>query len=147
MSVRQGVARNGSTGHRALPTATLTGLAKQLPHHTLTVLRDESIRNERAVLVVFILTVQVAIGELTIGPVDLVVRFIGSYLDSIAAGLLVRRLPPLPRHRNRLPARGKTLSVFASLAMLLDNPTDPLQQCGRGHGVSASARSSIRNRS
>ena len=69
--------------------AAVAGLAKQLPRRTLTVLKAESIINDGTALVLFGVAVSVAMGGAPVGPVDLTVRFVLSYLGGIAAGLLV----------------------------------------------------------
>src|SRR5271154_1928898 len=79
--------------------AAVAGLAKKLPRRALTVLRAESIINDGTALVLYVVTVHVAIGGAEIGPIDLTVRFILSYLGGIAAGLLIGGVVTLARTR------------------------------------------------
>lgn len=99
--------------------AAVAGLAKQLPRRALTVLRAESIINDGTALVLFVVTVQVAIGGAAIGPVDLVVRFIGSYLGGIATGLLVGGLVTLLRRGIDAPLEEGALSLVTPFAAFL----------------------------
>ncbi|KLO31970.1 Na+/H+ antiporter [Mycobacterium haemophilum] len=99
--------------------AAVAGLAKRLPRRTLTVLRAESIINDGTALVLFIVTVHVAVGGAAIGPIDLVVRFIGSYLGGIAAGLLVGGLVTLLRRGIDAPLEEGALSVLTPFAAFL----------------------------
>src|ERR1700733_2353729 len=69
--------------------AAVAGLAKKLPRRTLTVLKAESIINDGTALVLYAVSVHVAIGGAEVSPSDLTIRFILSYLGGIAAGLLV----------------------------------------------------------
>ncbi len=99
--------------------AAVAGLAKQLPRRSLTVLRAESIINDGTALVLFAVTVHVAIGGAAIGPADLVARFIGSYLGGIAAGLLVGGLVTLLRKRIDAPQEEGALSLLTPFAAFL----------------------------
>ena len=76
--------------------AAVAGLAKKLPRRTLTVLRGESIINDGTALVLFGVTVSVAIGGARSARLTWL-RFIVSYLGGIVAGLLVGGLVTLAR--------------------------------------------------
>ncbi len=99
--------------------AAVAGLAKRLPRRTLTVLKGESIINDGTALVLFAVTVHVAVGGAQIGPTDLVIRFIGSYLGGIAAGLLVGGLVTLVRKRLDSPLEEGALSLLTPFAAFL----------------------------
>ncbi|WP_067974270.1 Na+/H+ antiporter [Mycolicibacter icosiumassiliensis] len=99
--------------------AAVAGLAKKLPRRPLTVLRAESIINDGTALVLFAVTVAVATGSPSIGPVDLVGRFVGSYLGGIAAGLLVGAAVTLLRRRLDAPLEEGALSVLTPFAAFL----------------------------
>jgi Na+/H+ antiporter len=99
--------------------AAVAGLGKRLPRRSLTVLRAESIINDGTALVLFAVTVHVAIGGAAIGPPDLVVRFIGSYLGGIAAGLLVGGLVTLLRRRIDAPLEEGAMSLLTPFAAFL----------------------------
>jgi monovalent cation/hydrogen antiporter len=99
--------------------AAVAGLAKQLPRRALTVLRAESIINDGTALVLFVVTVHVAIGAAAISPVDLTARFIGSYLGGIAAGLLVGGLVTLLRKGIDAPLEEGALSLLTPFAAFL----------------------------
>ena len=71
--------------------AAVAGLAKRLPRRTLTVLKAESIINDGTALVLFGVSVSVAVGGASVGPMDLTVRFIVSYLGGIVGGPAGRR--------------------------------------------------------
>lgn len=99
--------------------AAVAGLAKRLPRRPLTVLRAESIINDGTALVLFAVTLAVATGSPAIGPVDLVGRFVGSYLGGIAAGLLVGAAVTLARRRIDAPLEEGALSVLTPFAAFL----------------------------
>ncbi len=99
--------------------AAVAGLAKRLPRRSLTVLRAESIINDGTALVLFAVTVHVAIGGAAITPADLVGRFIGSYLGGIAAGLLVGGAVTLLRKRIDAPQEEGALSLLTPFAAFL----------------------------
>lgn len=99
--------------------AAVAGLAKKLPRRPLTVLRAESIINDGTALVLFAVTVAVATGSPSIGPVDLVGRFVGSYLGGIAAGLLVGAAVTLLRRRLDAPLEEGALSLLTPFAAFL----------------------------
>ena len=99
--------------------AAVAGLAKKLPRRPLTVLRAESIINDGTALVLFAVTVAVATGSPAIGPIDLVGRFVGSYLGGIAAGLLVGAAVTLLRRRIDSPLEEGALSVLTPFAAFL----------------------------
>ncbi|OBJ28686.1 Na+/H+ antiporter [Mycolicibacter heraklionensis] len=99
--------------------AAVAGLAKKLPRRPLTVLRAESIINDGTALVLFAVTVAVATGSPAIGPLDLVGRFVGSYLGGIAAGLLVGGAVTLLRRRIDSPLEEGALSVLTPFAAFL----------------------------
>ena len=69
--------------------AAVAGLAKQLPRRAVTVLKAESIINDGTALVLFAVSVSVAVGGAPVGPAALTARFVGSYLGGICVGLLV----------------------------------------------------------
>ena len=119
--------------------AAVAGLAKRLPRRTLTVLKGESIINDGTALVLFAVTVHVAVGGAQIGPTDLVIRFIGSYLGGIAAGLLVGGLVTLVRKRLDSPTRGRRVEPADAVRGVLARPIPGVQRRGRGHGVGAGA--------
>jgi monovalent cation/hydrogen antiporter len=99
--------------------AAVAGLAKQLPRRTLTVLRGESVINDGTALVLFAVTVHVAVGGAAVGPTDLVVRFVGSYLGGIAAGLAVGGLVTLLRKGIDAPLEEGALSLLTPFAAFL----------------------------
>ena len=99
--------------------AAVAGLAKKLPRRSLTVLKAESIINDGTALVLFAVSVHVAIGGASITPVDLTARFIGSYLGGIAAGLLVGGLATLIRKRIDAPQEEGALSLLTPFAAFL----------------------------
>ncbi|CQD16610.1 Na+/H+ antiporter [Mycobacterium lentiflavum] len=99
--------------------AAVAGLAKKLPRRTLTVLRGESLINDGTALVLFFVTVHVAIGGAEITPPDLVLRFVVSYLGGIAAGLLVGGLVTLARKRIDAPQEEGAMSLLTPFAAFL----------------------------
>jgi monovalent cation/hydrogen antiporter len=99
--------------------AAVAGLAKRLPRRTLTVLRGESLINDGTALVLFGVAVSVAMGGAPVGPVDLTVRFILSYLGGIAAGLLIGGLVTLIRQRLDAPQEEAALSLLTPFAAFL----------------------------
>lgn len=99
--------------------AAVAGLAKKLPRRTLTVLRAESLINDGTALVLFFVTIHVAIGGAEIGPPDLVLRFVVSYLGGIAAGLLVGGLVTLARKRIDAPQEEGAMSLLTPFAAFL----------------------------
>ena len=99
--------------------AAVAGLAKQLPRRTLTVLKAESIINDGTALVLFGVAVSVAMGGAPVGPLDLTVRFIGSYLGGIAAGLLIGGVVTLARTRLDAPQEEAALSLLTPFAAFL----------------------------
>jgi Na+/H+ antiporter len=99
--------------------AAVAGLAKKLPRRSLTVLKAESLINDGTALVLFAVSVHVAIGGAAITPADLVVRFTGSYLGGIAAGLLVGGLATLIRKRIDAPQEEGALSLLTPFAAFL----------------------------
>ncbi len=99
--------------------AAVAGLAKKLPRRSLTVLKAESLINDGTALVLFAVTVHVAIGGAAISPVDLVGRFIGSYLGGIAAGLLVGGAVTLLRKRIDAPQEEGAVSLLTPFAAFL----------------------------
>jgi CPA1 family monovalent cation:H+ antiporter len=105
--------------------AAVAGLAKRLPRQTLTVLKAESIINDGTALVLFGVAVSVAMGGAPVGPVDLTVRFILSYLGGIAAGLLVGGVVTLIRYKLDAPQEEAALSLLTPFAaFLLANAID-----------------------
>jgi len=99
--------------------AAVAGLAKNLPRRSVTVLKAESLINDGTALVLFAVTVHVAIGGAAITPPDLVGRFVGSYLGGIAAGLLVGGLATLFRKRIDAPQEEGALSLLTPFAAFL----------------------------
>ncbi len=99
--------------------AAVAGLAKKLPRRTLTVLRAESLINDGTALVLFFVTVHVAVGGAAITPPDLALRFVGSYLGGIAAGLLVGGLVTLARKRIDAPQEEGAMSLLTPFAAFL----------------------------
>jgi Na+/H+ antiporter len=99
--------------------AAVAGLAKRLPRRTITVLRAESLINDGTALVLFGVTVHVAIGGAEISPGDLVLRFIGSYLGGIVAGLLVGGLVTVARKRIDSPLEETAMSLLTPFAAFL----------------------------
>jgi Na+/H+ antiporter len=99
--------------------AAVAGLAKQLPRRTLTVLKAESIINDGTALVLFGVAVSVAMGGAPVGPIDLTVRFIVSYLGGIAAGLLIGGVVTLTRTRLDAPQEEAALSLLTPFAAFL----------------------------
>src|SRR5271154_6532594 len=99
--------------------AAVAGLAKQLPRRTLTVLKAESIINDGTALVLFGVAVSVAMGGAPVGPIDLTVRFILSYLGGIAAGLLIGGVVTLARTRLDAPQEEAALSLVTPFAAFL----------------------------
>ena len=120
--------------------AAVAGLAKKLPRRSLTVLKAESLINDGTALVLFAVTVHVAIGGAAISPADLVGRFVGSYLGGIAAGLLVGGAVTLLRKRIDAPQEEGALSLLTPFAAFLLAQSMRLQRCGRGHGGGPGAR-------
>jgi Na+/H+ antiporter len=99
--------------------AAVAGLAKKLPRRSLTVLRAESIINDGTALVLFAVSVSVAVGGHPVSPAALTGRFIGSYLGGIAAGLLVGALVVLLRRRIDAPLEEGALSMVTPFAAFL----------------------------
>jgi CPA1 family monovalent cation:H+ antiporter len=99
--------------------AAVAGLAKKLPRRALTVLRAESLVNDGTALVLYALTVQVAIGGAEISPPDLTVRFIVSYLGGIAAGVLVGGAVTFLRKGIDAPLEEGALSLLTPFAAFL----------------------------
>ena len=99
--------------------AAVAGLAKQLPRRTLTVLRAESAINDGTALVLFAVSVSVAVGGAPVSPAALTGRFIGSYLGGIGAGLLVGMVVTLVRRRLDAPQEEAALSVLTPFAAFL----------------------------
>ena len=99
--------------------AAVAGLAKQLPRRTLTVLKAESIINDGTALVLFGVAVSVAMGGAPVGPIDLTVRFVVSYLGGIAAGLMIGGVVTLIRTRLDAPQEEAALSLLTPFAAFL----------------------------
>jgi monovalent cation/hydrogen antiporter len=99
--------------------AAVAGLAKKLPRRSLTVLKAESLINDGTALVLFAVSVHVAIGGAQITPADLTVRFVVSYLGGIAAGLVVGGLAILVRKRIDAPQEEGALSLVTPFAAFL----------------------------
>jgi monovalent cation/hydrogen antiporter len=99
--------------------AAVAGLAKKLPRRALTVLRGESLINDGTALVLFAVTVHVAVGGAELSPLELVGRFVGSYFGGIAAGLLVGAAATLLRRRIDAPLEEGALSLWTPFAAFL----------------------------
>ena len=99
--------------------AAVAGLAKRLPRRQVTVLRAESLINDGTALVLYAVTVHVAIGGAQISRADLVGRFVSSYLGGIAAGLLVGLAVTLLRKRIDAPQEEGALSLLTPFAAFL----------------------------
>lgn len=99
--------------------AAVAGLAKKLPRRSLTVLKAESLINDGTALVLFALSVQVAIGGAAISPPEVAARFVLSYLGGITAGLLVGGLATLVRKRLDAPQEEGALSLLTPFAAFL----------------------------
>jgi monovalent cation/hydrogen antiporter len=99
--------------------AAVAGLAKKLPRRALTVLRGESIVNDGTALVLYAVTVHVAVGGAEVSPPDLTVRFIVSYLGGIAAGLLVGGAVSFLRRGIDAPLEEGALSLLTPFAAFL----------------------------
>lgn len=92
--------------------AAVAGLAKKLPRRSLTILRGESLINDGTALVLFGVTVSVAVGGGEVGPMALTLRFVYSYLGGIVAGLIVGGLVTLLRRRIDAPLEEGALSLL-----------------------------------
>ncbi|MBW0016653.1 MAG: Na+/H+ antiporter [Mycobacterium sp.] len=99
--------------------AAVAGLAKKLPRRSLTVLRAESLINDGTALVLYAVSVSVAIGGAPVSPAALTVRFVSSYLGGIAAGLLVGGVVTLLRRRIDSPLEEGALSLLTPFAAFL----------------------------
>jgi CPA1 family monovalent cation:H+ antiporter len=99
--------------------AAVAGLAKKLPRRSLTVLKAESLINDGTALVLFAVSVHVAVGGTAISPPEVTARFVGSYLGGIAAGLLVGGAVTLLRKRIDAPQEEGALSLVTPFAAFL----------------------------
>lgn len=99
--------------------AAVAGLAKKLPRRALTVLRGESLINDGTALVLFAVTVSVAVGGNAVSPAALTGRFVYSYLGGIAAGLLIGLVVSLLRYRIDAPLEEGALSLLTPFAAFL----------------------------
>jgi monovalent cation/hydrogen antiporter len=99
--------------------AAVAGLAKQLPRRAVTVLKAESIINDGTALVLFTVSVAVAVGGHPVSPAALTARFVGSYLGGICAGLLVGMAVMLVRRRIDAPQEEGALSLLTPFAAFL----------------------------
>src|SRR5246500_645166 len=99
--------------------AAVAGLAKKLPRRSLTVLKAESLINDGTALVLFVVSVHVAIGGAAISPPQVAGRFVVSYLGGIAAGLLVGGSATLVRKRIDAPQEEGALSLLTPFAAFL----------------------------
>jgi monovalent cation/hydrogen antiporter len=99
--------------------AAVAGLAKKLPRRSLTVLKAESLINDGTALVLFVVSVHVAIGGSAISPPEVAGRFVVSYLGGIVAGLLVGGLATLVRKRLDAPQEEGALSLLTPFAAFL----------------------------
>lgn len=99
--------------------AAVAGLAKKLPRRQLTVLKAESLINDGTALVLFAVSVTVAVGGHSITPPDVAGRFVLSYIGGIAAGLLVGGLATLVRKRIDAPQEEGALSLLTPFAAFL----------------------------
>jgi monovalent cation/hydrogen antiporter len=99
--------------------AAVAGLAKQLPRRAVTVLKAESIINDGTALVLFGVSVSVAVGGNPVSPAALTARFVGSYLGGICAGLLVGLAATMVRRRIDGPQEEGALSLLTPFAAFL----------------------------
>jgi Na+/H+ antiporter len=99
--------------------AAVAGLAKQLPRRAVTVLKAESIINDGTALVLFAVSVSVAVGGAPVGPAALTARFVGSYLGGICVGLLVGIAVTQVRRRIDAPQEEGALSLLTPFAAFL----------------------------
>lgn len=99
--------------------AAVAGLAKKLPRRSLTVLKAESLINDGTALVLFAVSVHVAIGGSSISPLEVTGRFVLSYVGGIAAGLLVGGAATLIRKRLDAPQEEGALSLLTPFAAFL----------------------------
>jgi Na+/H+ antiporter len=99
--------------------AAVAGLAKQLPRRAVTVLKAESIINDGTALVLFGVSVSVAVGGNPVSPAALTARFVGSYLGGIGAGLVVGLAATLVRRRIDAPQEEGALSLLTPFAAFL----------------------------
>jgi monovalent cation/hydrogen antiporter len=99
--------------------AAVAGLAKKLPRRSLTVLKAESVINDGTALVLFVVSVHVAVGGAAISPPQVAGRFVVSYLGGIAAGLLVGGSATLVRKRIDAPQEEGALSLLTPFAAFL----------------------------
>ncbi len=99
--------------------AAVAGLAKKLPRRSLTVLKAESLINDGTALVLFAVSVNVAIGGAAISPLQVTGRFVLSYVGGIAAGLLVGGAATLIRKRLDAPQEEGALSLLTPFAAFL----------------------------
>lgn len=99
--------------------AAVAGLAKKLPRRQLTVLKAESLINDGTALVLFAVSVHVAVGGASISPLEVSARFVLSYLGGIAAGLLVGGAATLIRKRLDAPQEEGALSLLTPFAAFL----------------------------
>src|ERR1700744_4728195 len=99
--------------------AAVAGLAKRLPRRAVTVLKAESIINDGTALVLFAVSVSVAVGGAEVGPAALTARFVGSYLGGICAGLLVGIAVTQVRRRIDAPQEEGALSLLTPFAAFL----------------------------
>ena len=99
--------------------AAVAGLAKKLPRRSLTVLKAESLINDGTALVLFAVSVHVAIGGSSISPLEVSGRFVVSYVGGIAAGLIVGGFATLVRKRIDAPQEEGALSLLTPFAAFL----------------------------
>ncbi|OBF63637.1 Na+/H+ antiporter [Mycobacterium sp. 852002-50816_SCH5313054-b] len=99
--------------------AAVAGLAKKLPRRSLTVLKAESLINDGTALVLFAVSVHIAIGGAAISPLQVTGRFVLSYVGGIAAGLLVGGAATLIRKRLDAPQEEGALSLLTPFAAFL----------------------------
>jgi monovalent cation/hydrogen antiporter len=99
--------------------AAVAGLAKKLPRRSLTILKTESLINDGTALVLFAVSVNVAVGGAAIGPLDETIRFAVSYLGGIVAGLLVGGFATLVRKRIDAPQEEGALSLLTPFTAFL----------------------------
>jgi Na+/H+ antiporter len=99
--------------------AAVSGLAKRLPRRMLTTLRAESLINDGTALVLFALAVSAAQSGTTPSVLELVGRFIGSYADGIAVGVLTGVVVTYIRRHLDDPLREGALSFVQPFAAFL----------------------------
>ena len=97
----------------------VAGLARQMPRRTLTTLRAESLINDGTALVLFAITVRIAVGDEDPGLGEIAARFVGSYAGGVVAGLITGTVVVFIRRHLEDPLREAGLSVLTPFAAYL----------------------------